>query len=361
MKIWSIEGYFEHSKSLQRIRLEPLPFAVGRTSEADLILESSGISRNHARFFVDAGTLYVEDSGSTNGTYLNRERIYAASPVEDGDIVHFAEVECRVVATGASSGSDATERTRAITPLLSSALAQGTREFQELLEDGAMTAHFQPIVRTDGTLFGYEVLGRGTHPRLPDAPSRLFHIAESLDLEVRFSEELRTIGLDLAAASGLTIPFFFNIHPAEMRAMPRLVATLRDFRKRYPRLEAVLEVHEGAVTDLAQMRELREHLGALEIGLAFDDFGVGQARMLEVAEVPPDYVKFDMTLIRDLDRASDAHRAMVRMLVQFSRELDATTCAEGVAREEEADVCRELGFDLLQGYHFGRPAPLEPA
>lgn len=361
MTSWILEGYFEHSRSLQRIKLDPLPFAVGRTNEGQLILDSSGISRHHARFFQVDGRLFLEDSGSTNGTYLNRERVNAPTLVQDGDIVHFAEVECRVMVSRPEKTAAQSARTRAIKPLLSSALAQGTREFQTLLERRQVTAHFQPIVFPDGKIFAYEILGRGTHPDLPESPTPLFHIAESLDREVPFSELLREVGMDLASSVGPDVPYFFNIHPGEMRDMPRLLGNLEAFRRRHPDLQAVLEVHESAVADLAQMREIRELLDTLDIGLAYDDFGAGQARMLEVAEVPPEFVKFDMALIRDIDRAGEAHRSMVNMLVNFSRELDARTCAEGVEREGEAAACRELGFDLLQGHHFGRPTPLGAA
>jgi EAL domain-containing protein (putative c-di-GMP-specific phosphodiesterase class I) len=354
-----LEGYFENPSSLQRVRLEPLPFEVGRTSQAGLMLDSSGISRDHARFFEKDGVIFVEDAGSTNGTYLNRTQLHDPAQIRDGDIVHFAEVECRVVDIEAARQGDSVGRTRAVTPVLSSTLPQGTREFQQLLEQKMVTAHFQPIVHTDGNLFAYEILGRGTHPDLPEAPLPLFRIAESLDLEVPFSESLRLTGLELARSHGVDVPCFLNIHPAEIIDAPRLMSTLEDFRKRMPDFPAVLEIHEGAVTNLTQMREIRLQLNSLDIGLAYDDFGAGQARLLEVAEIPPDYVKFDMALIRNIDTASDAQRSMLTVLVRFCRDTGIKTLAEGVARSEEADTCRELGFDLFQGFHFGRPAPLE--
>ena len=80
--------------------------------------------------------------------------------------------------------------------------------------------------------------------------------------------------------------------------------------------------------------------------------------MLEVAEVPPDYVKFDMALIRDIDKAGDARRSMLTMLVKFCHDSGIKTLAEGISRAGEADACRQLGFELFQGFYFGRPAPL---
>ena len=100
-------------------------------------------------------------------------------------------------------------------------------------------------------------------------------------------------------------------------------------------------------------------LNDLEIGLAFDDFGSGQARLAELVESRPDYVKFDISLIRAIDAAEESRRRMLRSLVEMVRDLNIRALAEGVETEQEADACKEIGFDLAQGYHFGRPAALE--
>ena len=357
---WYLEGYFGASPSLERVRLEPLPFTVGRTTEAGLTLDSPGISRHHARFFEREGQLHLEDTGSTNGTYLNQSRLEGTTAVGHDDIVHFAEVECRVLGVDTAEAVSDPERTRAVTPLLSSTLARGSHELQELLEERRVTAHFQPIVHSDGRPFAWELLGRGTHPGLPTAPRELFAIAEGLGLEVQLSELMRDQGLRLAADNGIEVPCFFNIHPAEMRDPERLVRSLEGFRASSPRLPAVLEVHERAVAGLEQLRELRLGLDDLDVGLAYDDFGTGQTRLLEVAEVPPDYVKFDMALITGIHAAGKAQRTMVEMLVRFSRDSGIRTCAEGIEQPGEAMACAQLGFDLLQGYYFGEPGPLEP-
>ena len=93
--------------------------------------------------------------------------------------------------------------------------------------------------------------------------------------------------------------------------------------------------------------------------LAYDDFGAGRARLNELGEAPPDYLKFDIGLIRNIDRAPVRKQKLLEGLVKMAQELGIHAVAEGVESEAEAATCRELGFPMAQGYHFGRPAPIE--
>ena len=79
--------------------------------------------------------------------------------------------------------------------------------------------------------------------------------------------------------------------------------SLRELRELEPRRPLVLEIHEAAVTCGDEMKQLRAALADLQIGLAYDDFGAGQARLVELVDVPPDYLKFDMKLVQNLESA----------------------------------------------------------
>ncbi len=105
------------------------------------------------------------------------------------------------------------------------------------------------------------------------------------------------------------------------------------------------------------MRGLREALTDLEIQLAYDDFGSGQTRLMELVEVPPDVVKFDIRFVRGLPFASQQRIETTRSIIRMVKGLGALALAEGVETDEEAQVCRDCGFDLAQGYLFGRPVP----
>ena len=101
---------------------------------------------------------------------------------------------------------------------------------------------------------------------------------------------------------------------------------------------------------------MARQLKSMGLKFAYDDFGAGQSRLNELAEVPPDFVKFDMSLIRNIDRAQGTKQKMLSRLVHMVADLGSTSLAEGVETEGEAVVCRQMGFKLCQGYLTGRPA-----
>ena len=89
------------------------------------------------------------------------------------------------------------------------------------------------------------------------------------------------------------------------------------------------------------------------MGLAYDDFGAGQARLKELFEVPPDVLKFDLKFVHGIAFSPPQHRATIQSLIRIVRDLNVVPLAEGVETTEEAVVCQELGFELAQGYLFG--------
>src|SRR5262249_39652895 len=94
----------------------------------------------------------------------------------------------------------------------------------------------------------------------------------------------------------------------------------------------------------------------LGIGLAYDDFGAGQARLTELTEAPPDYVKLDMKLIRGIEH-SKPRQEIVQTLARICSDLGVQLIAEGIETQAEALACRQLGCRDGGGYYFGRHHP----
>jgi len=117
----------------------------------------------------------------------------------------------------------------------------------------------------------------------------------------------------------------------------------------------VLEIAESSVTDVIAMAENKEAFGKLGLQFAYDDFGAGQARLIELTDIPPDYLKFDKAMIEGIEAAAP-RQEMVGALLRVVRRLGVRVIAEGVETELVAGICHRLGCDLGQGYLFGRPA-----
>jgi EAL domain-containing protein (putative c-di-GMP-specific phosphodiesterase class I) len=167
---------------------------------------------------------------------------------------------------------------------------------------------------------------------------------------------MRSVGLSTAMGLQANPILFANTHPAELNEQGLLEFSLRELRELNPGARIVLEIHEAAVTCVKQMRELRAVLNDLDMGLAYDDFGAGQARLVELGDVPPDYLKFDIELVHEIDRASPERQRMLASLVAIVKDLGIASLAEGVETPTEHDVCRQMGFDYGQGFYYGKAA-----
>jgi hypothetical protein len=145
------------------------------------------VSKLHAEIFEGDDQLMVRDLGSTNGTFVNLEPLASSSALSDGDLLHFADQECRLVSVKLEDQPVATLLT-GLSGLRK--LGRSAPELRELLENRAVTALFQPIVDHDEEILGYEQLGRGAWTSLPESPVELFAIAAHLDLECELSRTL---------------------------------------------------------------------------------------------------------------------------------------------------------------------------
>ena len=232
---------------------------------------------------------------------------------------------------------------------------------RELIDEGAVTMHFQPIVTLPGArVTAYEALGRGRFPDLPESPVELFDLAGALgpDVQAELSRLFRRKAVELVKDRPEPPMLFVNTHPVELER-PGLLESLEELRSFAPNVDLVLEIHESALAQTDFITWLRNRLLEINVGLAYDDFGAGQARLFELAEAPPHYLKFDRRFVTGLETAPVSRQRLVASLVAAARELLVKTLAEGVENEEEADACLRAGFSLAQGYHFARPMPIE--
>lgn len=348
---WFFAGQVDGAGPVRHVPILDTPFRIGRRSNLPLTLPCDVVSKEHAEITEVDGVLYLCDLQSTNGTYLNGERVQSAQPVElkEGDIVQFATVVFRV---GRENYS--TESGTIAEDSCDQALAM--MQFDRLIHDGAVVPFFQPIVTMEASprLAGFESLGRSQLFGLQSA-AEMFSTASQLNQEAELSRVLRRRALVVAEAFPKDVNLFVNTHPAEL-AEDGLLESLREIRSLHPGRTITLEIHEGAIASITMIRQLCEVLGDLDMKLAFDDFGAGQARLVELGEVRPDYLKFDMQLIQGIEHAAASRQQILAALVQMANDLGTIPLAEGVEQQATHETLCQMGFQLGQGYHYGRPA-----
>jgi EAL domain-containing protein (putative c-di-GMP-specific phosphodiesterase class I) len=351
--LWFLSGALEPRDSLRHLPIDEDEYTVGRKAGSSLKLNFNTVSGRHACFTIRDGTLFLKDQGSTNGTFVNGERVLGEVELKEEDLIHFAEAPFRVLrqsATGNSSGGTIAKN------VCDEALA--LVQFDRMMSERLVRPHFQIIVEMfTGNAIGHEILGRGSVFGL-ESVAAMFQAAQQLNLEVELSHLLRwegiRVGRDLPGRPRL----FVNTHPKEIENPEQLIESLAKVREMSGNTGLVLEIHEASVTNRDIMREVSAGVKELNIELAFDDFGSGQARLAELIESRPDYVKFDISLIHSIDHADEPRRRMLESLVHMVRDLNIRALAEGIETSAEAETCMDIGFDLAQGYFYGRPAPV---
>lgn len=347
---WILTGRLGQDEQASNIPLRTMPFQIGRRTDLALCLARRSVSSLHAEFADENGALFLHDLHSTNGTFVNGDRILERIEVHQGDLIQFADMPFRLGCRSRESDSrtmqeDVYDR------------ALGFVQFDKLLHERAIVSYFQPIVDLrDLRTVAYEILSRSRLVGL-ETPAAMFYTAAQLNMEHELSRLMRIEGVRTSTMFPEPPHIFLNTHPIEL-ATGGFLDMMAALRRLAVSQEITVEIHEAAVTDVATMKEIKSGLDELNMRLAFDDFGAGQARLCELAEVRPQYLKFDRQMIHDIHRASQDRQQMLAHLVRIIIELGIIPLAEGIECAEEGTTCAQMGFVLAQGYHYAMPAPV---
>ncbi len=116
-----------------------------------------------------------------------------------------------------------------------------------------------------------------------------------------------------------------------------------------------LEITESTLmNDVDFTRRSLKRLKNLGLKVAIDDFGTGYSSLAYLKTLPVDYVKIDVSFVRDMDKDPN-DRAIVNAIVQLAKNLGLSTIAEGVEKEKHLRMLLEMGCDMAQGYFLSKP------
>jgi EAL domain-containing protein (putative c-di-GMP-specific phosphodiesterase class I) len=236
----------------------------------------------------------------------------------------------------------------------------------DMLSEGRLTSHFQPIVEAarPQRVFAAEALIRG---RQADGGvvggGPIMGLAGDADMLFQVDLAARRSAVAAFGEQGGAAPHvFINFAPTSIYDPAYcLQTTFRAVDEAGLRPERVVfEVTESEdVGDLDTLTDVLRHYREAGFNVALDDLGSGYASLNLLHVLRPDFVKLDMDLIRDVD--SQPHKAaLAGKLLEATRAMGIRTVAEGVETEGEFRWVRDNGADLVQGFLIGRPGPEIP-
>ena len=253
---------------------------------------------------------------------------------------------------------------------MSIAAMQEITEFDNLVEfsefsilDGiikreAIKPVYQPIVSlTDGKIFGYEALSRICATGLNMTIENMFRAAEKSNRVWDLEALCRAKALEGAMNMDSRKKLLLNVNPNIMHDESfKNGFTKNQIEKFGLNFDNVIfEITERvSISDTSAFLNSISHYKQQNYKIAIDDVGAGYSGLSVITQVNPDFIKLDMSLIRDIDK-DETKQLLCKALVDFGISADIKIIAEGVETEEELETLIKLDVSYCQGYFLCVP------
>ena len=222
--------------------------------------------------------------------------------------------------------------------------------------------YYQPIVGAEGRVgAAHEALLRWARPSGMVHPLAFIPLAETTGLIVPIGRwvleqaaeavrqgRVKRVSVNVSAIEFQHPEFYTNVQRIlqESEIQPRRL---------------LLELTESSLLQPDRFASVLRDLELLGVRTALDDFGSGYSSLTALANLPIQILKIDRSFVTEIEQASAAGQQaleVIRGIVTLARAYGLDTVAEGVETEEQAELLKSVGCTYLQGYLFGRPAPL---
>mgnify|MGYP000164589614 FL=1 len=230
-------------------------------------------------------------------------------------------------------------------------------EFRRLINEELVSYHFQPIIDAkDGSVFAYEALMRVDLPTL-HSPADVLRLAR----EENCLHEVERITFFCASSAYQALENAGKVVPSALLFVNSIASQyltpdeLSEYSARYasilPRI--VIEITEEEGLDPKALR-IKQTIRGSSGAFALDDYGSGYSNERSLLELSPNYIKIDLSIIRDID--TDANkRQIVSNTVSYAHQRGMKVVAEGLETADEVRTVLSLGVDLLQGFFLAMP------
>lgn len=237
---------------------------------------------------------------------------------------------------------------------------------QKALEDGEFIVYMQPKVSTaDGKIAGAEALVRWLLPDKGLLPPGMFipvleqsHFIGKIDVFV-FEEVCRWLRRRLDEQLPV-VPVSVNVSKIQLY-QNSFVEVYSGIKQKYRIPDRLIEIEfteTVALKDHVYMAQVIHDLHRKGFTCAMDDFGSGDSSLGLLSDLQVDVLKMDATFFKKSDKP-EREKTIIKSIIMMLRELDICTVAEGIERGDQVAFLKTIGCNMIQGYYFYRPMPVE--
>ncbi|MCA9724007.1 MAG: EAL domain-containing protein [Kurthia sp.] len=241
-------------------------------------------------------------------------------------------------------------------------------ELRRAIKNKEFVLHYQPkIDLTTNTIIGFEALVRWYNETLGFVPPNDFiPYAEEVGLIIPLSEVIIEKAcldwLALERAGYGHIPIAINISSIHFH-QPNFIESIQEILQRNNCSPRNFEIELTERTVMNNEKEtIRRLIQLKQLGfkLSIDDFGTGYSSLSYLVQFPLNHLKIDRSFIQLIGSVNEK-QAVVDAIIQMAHRLRMKVIAEGVEQKEQVELLRNMGCDMIQGYYYSKPLPLEEA
>jgi diguanylate cyclase len=236
-------------------------------------------------------------------------------------------------------------------------------ELRDAIASQQFVLHYQAQVDlVTGRVVGTEALARWLHPTLGlIGPNQFIDLVERSGSVHEFALAILDSAISEAAVwhrRGVDVPVSVNLSARNLLD-PRLPGDVAEILIRHglPANHLVLEITETMmIIDATAVEAVLARLRRVGVQLSVDDFGTGYSSLAFLQRVAVNEIKIDRSFVSAMT-TSESDAAIVRATIELAHGLGVRVVAEGVETLEHVLALRQLGCDVAQGWHYGKPAP----
>ena len=238
-------------------------------------------------------------------------------------------------------------------------------QLKKAMQNNELELYFQPQidVKTE-KLLGVEALLRWPTSEVTISPAVFIPIAEESGLILQLGEYVLIRGCQIAAQWAkdglLNGRVAINVSARQLTHIDFLMTLDRIIKEtECSPLFIELEITESSIIgNPEKMIALLKVIKAKGFHISIDDFGTGYSSLSYLKNLPIDKLKIDISFIRNITQ-EPKNQTIVKTIIALAKGLNMSVLAEGVESSEELEFLRQNGIDLIQGYYYHKPMPLD--